>query len=147
MLPEMHRYVIKVEKLSSIFETVLIDRAGTRRAPGPARAGTRPCWWSASGTATPAAGSVYFPGTWSAFARAPCPETATGTGSASCCVCCSWCVWSGTSSGSETGPSFRATLGLTAGFGPRTCPAVLASASGSGLAILSRLGEGELSAS
>lgn len=38
-------------------------RAGTRRAPGPARAGTRPCWWSASGTATPAAGSVYFPGT------------------------------------------------------------------------------------
>lgn len=25
MLPEMHRYVIKVEKLSSIFETVLLS--------------------------------------------------------------------------------------------------------------------------
>lgn len=85
-------------------------RAGTRRAPGPARAGTRPCWWSASGTATPAAGSVYSPATWSVSARAPCPGTATATGSASCCVCCSSCVWSGTSSGSETGPSFRATL-------------------------------------
>lgn len=85
-------------------------RAGTTRAPGPARAGTRPCWWSASASATPAAGSVYFPGIWSASARAPCPETATATGSASCCVCCSWCVWSGTSCGSETGPSFRETL-------------------------------------
>lgn len=93
-------------------------RAGTRRAPGPSRAGTRPCWWSESGTATPAAGSVYSPGTWSASARAPCLGTATGTGSASCCVCCSWCVWSGTSCGSETGPSFRAALRLTAGLSP-----------------------------
>lgn len=110
-------------------------RAGTRRAPGPARAGTRPCWWSESGTATPAAGSVYSPGTWSASARAPCLGTATGTGSASCCVCCSWCVWSGTSCGSETGPSFRAALCLTNRWPqPRTRLDALAWASGRRLA-------------
>lgn len=66
--------------------------------------------WTGSGNGTLCGGSSLPLGTWSASWTSPCLGTATGSGSVSCCACCSWSVWTGTSCGSESGPCWAPPL-------------------------------------